>query len=65
MREVRRAYGTQAKHVVSVLAFGEEVTLQTHGYDKYTRAIGDVILPDGVNLNQELIKQSQCWWYLT
>jgi endonuclease YncB( thermonuclease family) len=22
-----------------------------------------VILPDGMNLNQELVKQSWCWWY--
>jgi hypothetical protein len=22
-----------------------------------------VILPDGVNLNQELVKESWCWWY--
>jgi len=24
---------------------------------------GDVILPDGMNLNQELVKQGWCWWY--
>ena len=39
----------------------KEVTLQTHGCDKYKRAFGDVILPDGMNLNQELIKQGWCW----
>jgi len=22
-----------------------------------------VILPDGMNLNQELVKQGWCWWY--
>jgi micrococcal nuclease len=22
-----------------------------------------VILPDGLNLNQELVKQGWCWWY--
>jgi micrococcal nuclease len=22
-----------------------------------------VILPDGVNLNQELVKDGWCWWY--
>jgi endonuclease YncB( thermonuclease family) len=25
--------------------------------------VGDVILPDGMNLNQELVKQGWCWWY--
>jgi len=22
-----------------------------------------VILPDGMNLNQDLVKQNWCWWY--
>jgi hypothetical protein len=29
-------------------------TAQTHGLDKYRRTIGEVILLDGMNLNQEL-----------
>jgi endonuclease YncB( thermonuclease family) len=46
-----QVYGKRAKHAVADLAFGKEVMLQTHGYDKYKRTLGDVILPDGVNLN--------------
>jgi endonuclease YncB( thermonuclease family) len=61
--EKGQAYGQKAKHAASDLAFGKEVTLQTHGHDKYKRTIGDVILPDGMNLNQELVKQGWCWWY--
>lgn len=53
----------RAKQAVSYLAYWKEVTLQTFGKDKYGRAIGDVILPDGMNLNQELVKQGWCWWY--
>jgi endonuclease YncB( thermonuclease family) len=30
---------------------------------KSGRTLGDVILPDGMNLNQELVKQGWCWWY--
>jgi endonuclease YncB( thermonuclease family) len=30
---------------------------------KYKRTLGDVILPDGMNLNQELVRQGMCWWY--
>jgi endonuclease YncB( thermonuclease family) len=62
--EKGQAYGPTAKHVASVLAFGKEVTVQTHGQDKYKRTLGDVMLPDGMNLNQELVKQGWCWWYL-
>ncbi|MBI3806903.1 MAG: thermonuclease family protein [Nitrospirae bacterium] len=45
------------------LAIGKEVTLQTHGKDKYHRTIGDVLLPDGTNGNHALVKDGWCWWY--
>lgn len=40
-----------------------EVTIQTHGHGKYTRTLGDVILPDDTNVNQELVKDGWCWWH--
>ena len=61
--EKGQAYGKKAKQAASALAFGKDVTIQTHGHDKYKRTIGDVILPDGMSLNQELVKQGWCWWY--
>ena len=59
--EKGQAYGKKAKQAASALAFGKEVTIQTHGHDKYKRILGDVILPDGTNVNQELVKQGWCW----
>lgn len=61
--EKGQAYGQRAKQAMSALAFGKEVTVQTHGHDKYSRTIGDVILPDWANVNHELVKQGWCWWY--
>jgi len=61
--EKGQAFGQKAKDAVADLAFRKEVTLQTHGYDKYKRTIANVILPNGMNLNQELVKQGWCWWY--
>ncbi len=61
--ENRQAYGQNAKYAASALAFGKDVTIQMHGHDKYTSTLGDVILSDGMNLNQELVKQGWCWWY--
>jgi len=49
--EKGQAFGQRAKQAVSDLAFGKDVTVQTHGYDKYKRTLGDVLLPDGMNLN--------------
>jgi micrococcal nuclease len=56
-------YGKRAKQAASELVFGKEVTLQTHGLDKYGRTIADVLLPDGTNINQQLVKDGWCWWY--
>jgi len=62
-QEKGQAFGKRAKQAASELVYGKEVTIQTHGYDKYKRTLADVLLPDGVNLNQELVKQGWCWWY--
>jgi micrococcal nuclease len=61
--EKGQAFGKRAKQAASELVYGKEVTLQTHGKDKYKRTLADVLLPDGTNVNQELVKQGWCWWY--
>ena len=61
--EKGQAYGTKAKQATSDLVFGKEVTLETHGTDKYGRTIADVSLPDGINVNLELVRNGWCWWY--
>ena len=61
--EKGQAYGKRAKQAASALTFGKEVTIQTHGKDYRKRTLGDVILPDGTNVNQELVKHGWCWWY--
>ncbi len=58
-----QAYGQRAKQATSARVFGKEVTLRTFGKDRYGRTIADVILPDGDNLNQILVKEGMCWWY--
>ncbi len=32
--------------------------------DRYGRTVGEVILPDGRNLNQELVRAGLAWWYV-
>jgi endonuclease YncB( thermonuclease family) len=61
--EKGQAYGKRAKQAASELVFGKEITLQTHGKDKYGRTIADVILLDGTNVNHTLVKEGWCWWY--
>jgi micrococcal nuclease len=38
-------------------------SLQTHGQNKYGRTLANMLLPDGTNVNHELVKQGWCWWY--
>ena len=61
--EKGQAYGKRAKQAASELVFGKEVTLQTHGQDKYGRTLADVRLPDGTNVNHKLVEEGWGWWY--
>ena len=40
------------------MVFGKDVELHTHGKDKHGRMIADVLLPNGTNVNQVLVKQA-------
>lgn len=59
--ELRQAFGRRAKEFTSQLAFAKEVAIKVPGYDRYDRTIGDVTLPDGKNLNRELVKAGYAW----
>lgn len=61
--EKRQAFGQRAKQFTSKHAFGKDVTVKSFGRDKYGRTLGDVVLPDGRMLNQELVKAGLAWWY--
>ena len=61
--EKGQAYGNRAKQAASDPAFGKDVTLLTHGLDKYGRTLANVLLPDGTNVNYTLVKDGWCWWY--
>ncbi len=54
--EKGQAFGKRVKQAVSELVLGIEVTLQTHGLDKYGRTLADVLLPDGIHVNHALFK---------
>ena len=58
-----QVYCKRSKQATSALVFGEEVTLKSYGKDKDGRTLADVLLPDGINVNHELVKEGWCWWY--
>ena len=54
--ERRQAFGTQSKDLATILAFGEKVSVRVASVDRYGRLIGDVTLPDGKVMSEEMIK---------
>lgn len=59
--ESKQPFGTQAKKFVSTLAFGKPVTVLSKGKDRYGRVFGYVFLPDGKNLNYEIVGNGFGW----
>ncbi len=61
--EKGQAFGQRAKQFAAELAFGKMVTIQYTKVDRYGRILGDVVLPSGKILNQELIRAGYAWHY--
>jgi endonuclease YncB( thermonuclease family) len=61
--EKRQAYGDRARRFTAELAFDRTVTVQTSGRDRNGRVLGEVVLPDGRSLSQELVRAGYAWWF--
>jgi endonuclease YncB( thermonuclease family) len=61
--EMKQPFGTRAKQFTGDLAFGQVVTVEVRDIDRYKRTVAEIILPDGRNLNQELVRAGLAWWY--
>lgn len=61
--ERTQPFGTKARKFTSQLCFGKIVQVIFHGKDRYGRILGQVILPNGRNLNEELVKNGFAWYY--
>ena len=61
--ESDQPFGSQATQLAKQLALEKTVTVTDFGRDKYHRMLGEIVLPDGRMLNQELVREGFCWWY--
>ena len=61
--ERAQAFGARARQLTSELAFGRPVTVRPFGKDRYGRVLGDVVLPGGRVLNEELVAAGMAWHY--
>ncbi len=60
--ELKQEYGPQARQFTDQACFGKLVSISEHGKDHHGRTIAEVYLPDGTDLNQELVRQGLAWW---
>ena len=61
--EKRQPYGDRARRFTSELVFDRTVTVLISGRDRNGRLLGEVVLPDGRSLNQELVRAGYAWWF--
>lgn len=61
--ESGQMFGSRAKQICSELSFGKFVGLVLLNRERYNRIVADVILPDGRNLSQELVRGGAAWWF--
>jgi micrococcal nuclease len=61
--EKGQAFGTRARQCTGALVFRQTVTVVVQDTDRYGRLVGEVLLPDGRSLNQELVRAGCAWWY--
>lgn len=61
--ESKQDFGTKAKQFTSSLCFGKTVIANIKNNDRYGRKIAFVILPNGRNLNKELLIAGMAWHY--
>lgn len=58
-----QAYGTRARQFTNKLAYKARVTFTVTDRDRNGRLVADVVLPDGRNLTEEIVRAGFGWWF--
>jgi endonuclease YncB( thermonuclease family) len=61
--EKGQPFGQAAKQYVLDIAALKIVTVQVQTVDRYGRTVGEVFLPDGANLNKQIVGEGYAWQY--
>lgn len=59
--ELKQPYGKKAKQVTEAYVGARDVVIQSIHRDRQGRAVAEVILQDGRNVAQELVKEGLAW----
>jgi len=61
--EAGQAFGNRAKQSTSDAVFGKIVTVQPIEQDRYGGTVAVVVKPDGMSLNEHLVREGLAWVY--
>lgn len=61
--EKKQPFGTKSKQFLSGLIFGQTITVEDKGTDRYGRTLGILKTADGKNINVEMVRAGMAWWY--
>ena len=61
--ELGQPFSRASREKLSSLTFGKTVTLVPHGKDTYGRQLADVLLDDGTNVNQEMVRSGMTYYF--
>ncbi|MBT5868246.1 MAG: hypothetical protein HOH38_05355 [Nitrospinaceae bacterium] len=61
--EMAQPFGKSARRLATDLALGKKIRVNYTFKDKYDRIVGEVFLPDGKLLNEEMLKAGLAWHY--
>jgi len=58
-----QSFSKEATQYASSLTFEKKITVRGYELDKYGRTVADVVLPDGIVLNREIVRNGYGWWF--
>lgn len=59
--ETAQNFGPEAGEIGRKMAFKQNVTLHVHTTDQYGRLVADVVLPNGKNYGEEMLRKGAAW----
>ena len=60
--ELGQDFGKRSKQALADKVADKQVTVETHGKDRYGRTLGTIFV-DGKDINLEMVAEGMAWWY--
>src|SRR5262245_57952319 len=61
--EQGQPFSAEARQALGALVAGQLVIVRDYGPDRNGHRLADVVLPDGRNVNRELVRLGWAWWF--